>query len=73
MCIRDRVSTTQSAPSYTQNNNGPAASGFAVVSTDNAMNETTPVPEGAITIKGNNGDYDGLVGLGTLDLSLIHI
>ena len=62
-----KVSTTQSAPSYTQNNNGPAASGFAVVSTDNAMNETTPVPEGAITIKGNNGDYDGLVGLGTLD------
>ena len=59
-------STSSAAPSYSQNNNGPAASGFAVVSTDNAMDNTTPKPEGTIIIKGN-GSYTGLVGLGALD------
>ena len=59
-------STATGEPSYSQNNNGPAASGFAVVSTDNAMNNTTPKPEGTIIIKGN-GSYTGLVGLGALE------
>ena len=59
-------STSSAAPSYSQNNNGSAASGFAVVSTDNAMNNTTPKPEGTIIIKGN-GSYTGLVGLGALE------
>ena len=60
------VKTTAAKSSYTQDNNGPAASGFAVVSTDNAMNGATPKPEGTIIIKGN-GSYTGLVGLGALE------
>ena len=60
------VEATVKTPSYSQNNNGPAASGFAVVSTDNAMNGATPKPEGTIIIKGN-GSYTGLVGLGALE------
>ena len=59
-------STATGAPSYNQDNNGSAASGFAVVSTDNAMNNATPKPEGTITIKGN-GKYTGPVGLGSLE------
>ena len=59
-------STATGEPSYSQDNNGPAASGFAVVSTDNAMNGATPKPEGTIIIKGN-GSYTGLVGLGALE------
>ena len=59
-------STATGEPSYSQNNDGPAASGFAVVSTDNAMDNTTPKPEGTIIIKGN-GSYTGLVGLGALE------
>lgn len=59
-------STSSAAPSYSQNNNGSAASGFAVVSTDNAMNNTTPKPEGTITITGS-GKYTGPVGLGALE------
>ena len=59
-------STSSAAPSYSQNNNGSAASGFAVVSTDNAMNNTTPKPEGTITITGD-GNYNGPVGLGALE------
>ena len=47
--------------SYTQNNNGSTTNGFAVVSTDNATNNTTPKPEGTITI--NGGSYTGLIGL----------
>ena len=47
--------------SYTQNNNGSTTNGFAVVSTDNATNNTMPRPEGTITIKG--GSYTGLIGL----------
>ena len=60
------ISTSNIAPSYTQNNNGPAASGFAVVSTDNAMQSNTPKPEGTIIVKGE-GKYTGPVGLGSLE------
>lgn len=59
------VKTTTDALSYKQDNNGPAASGFAVVSTDNAVNGATPAPEGTITIKGN-GKYNGSIGLASL-------
>ena len=59
------VSTTAEDASYKQDNNGPAGSGFAVVSTDNAMNNVTPKPEGTIIIKGT-GKYTGPVGLGSL-------
>ena len=59
------VEATVKTPSYTQDNNGPAGSGFAVVSTDNAMNKVTPKPEGTVIIKGD-GKYTGLVGLGSL-------
>lgn len=59
------VSTTAKDASYKQDNNGPAGSGFAVVSTDNAMNNVTPKPEGTIIIKGA-GQYTGPVGLGSL-------
>ena len=47
--------------SYTQNNNGSTTNGFAVVSTDNATNNTMPKPEGTIAI--NGGSYTGLIGL----------
>ena len=60
------ISTSNIAPSYTQNDNGPAASGFAVVSTDNAMQSNTPKPEGTIIVKGE-GKYTGPVGLGSLE------
>ncbi len=60
------VSTTAKDASYKQDNNGPAGSGFAVVSTDNAMNNVTPKPEGTIIIKGT-GKYTGPVGLGSLE------
>ena len=50
--------------SYTQNNNGSTTNGFAVVSTDNATNNTMPKPEGTITI--NGGSYTGLIGLNKL-------
>ena len=59
------VSATAKDASYKQDNNGPAGSGFAVVSTDNAMNNVTPKPEGTIIIKGT-GKYTGPVGLGSL-------
>lgn len=61
------VVATTKEPSYTQNNNGMAALGFAVVSTDNATGNATPKPEGTITITGADGSYTGLVGLGFLD------
>ena len=51
--------------SYTQNNNGSTTNGFAVVSTDNATNNTMPKPEGTITI--NGGSYTGLIGLHSFD------
>ena len=60
------ISTSDAAPSYTQNDNGPAASGFAVVSTDNATQGNTPKPEGTIIVKGE-GKYTGPVGLGSLE------
>ena len=50
--------------SYVQNNNGSTTNGFAVVSTDNATNNTMPKPEGTITI--NGGSYTGLIGLHSL-------
>ena len=59
------VKTTAAKSNYTQNNNGPASSGFAVVSTDNATQGVTPKPEGSIIIKGE-GKYTGPVGLGSL-------
>ena len=59
------VSTIKNTPSYKQENNGPAASGFAVVSTDNAMGGTTPAPKGTITVSGE-GNYVGAIGIGTL-------
>ena len=56
------IATVDSAnASYTQNNNGSTTNGFAVVSTDNATNDTMPKPEGTITI--NGGSYTGLIGL----------
>lgn len=61
------VEATVKTPSYTQNNNGPAGVGFAVVSTDNAKNGDTPKPEGKITVTGENGHYIGPVGLGSLE------
>lgn len=60
------VTATDKNPSYNQDNNGPAASGFAVVSTDNAVNGVTPAPAGTIIVKGENGNYTGPVGLGSL-------
>ena len=61
------VSTTATEASYPGNNNGPAASGFAVVSTDNTVDKAvTPKPEGTVTITGANGNYTGPVGLGSL-------
>ena len=59
------VEATVKTPSYNKNNNGMTALGFAVVSTDNAMNSATPKPEGTITITGD-GKYTGPVGLGSL-------
>ena len=59
------VEATVKEPSYSKNNNGMTALGFAVVSTDNAMNNATPKPEGTVTITGK-GNYTGLVGLGAL-------
>lgn len=61
------VEATVETPRYTQNNNGPAGVGFAVVSTDNAKNGETPKPEGKITVTGENGHYTGPVGLGSLE------
>ena len=61
------VEATVKTPSYTQNNNGPAGVGFAVVSTDNAKNGETPKPEGKITVTGEKGHYTGPVGLGSLE------
>ena len=60
------IATVDSAnASYTQNNNGSTTNGFAVVSTDNATNDTMPKPEGTITI--NGGSYTGLIGLHSFD------
>lgn len=61
------VEATAKNPSYSQNNNGMTALGFAVVSTDNAKDDKTPVPAGTVTITGTKGKYTGLVGLGALE------
>ena len=59
------IATVDSAnASYNQNNNGSTTNGFAVVSTDNATNNSIPKPEGTITI--NGGSYTGLIGLHSL-------
>ena len=60
------VTATAETPSYTQDDNGAATTGFAVVSTDNTTHAATPAPKGTITIRGANGSYTGLVGLGAL-------
>ena len=60
------VEATAKTPSYSKNNNGMTALGFAVVSTDNSKDGVTPVPAGTVTITGDNGNYTGLVGLGAL-------
>ena len=59
------VGATVADPSYKQDDNGPAGSGFAVVSTDNAVKNATPKPAGTVIIKGD-GKYTGPVGLGSL-------
>ena len=60
------VTATAETPSYTQDDNGAATTGFAVVSTDNTTGAAMPEPKGKITIQGANGSYTGLVGLGAL-------
>ncbi len=67
LTMQDCTVTATGTLSYTQNDNGPTANGFAVVSTDNATNNTMPKPKGIVTIKGGSGKYTGLVGLGSLD------
>lgn len=62
-----KVTATAETPSYTQDNNGAATTGFAVVSTDNTTGSTTPAPKGTITIQGANGSYKGQVGLASLE------
>ncbi|NHM16952.1 hypothetical protein GMI69_09925 [Eggerthellaceae bacterium zg-887] len=47
-------------PTFEQYNNGSTSSGFAVVATDNTLEEA-PAPQGTIKIDG--GTYTGLVGL----------
>ena len=58
------ISVTVETPTYEQNNNGSTASGFAVVSTDNATGGTTPAPKGTIAVSGE-GNYVGAIGIGT--------
>ena len=62
-----KVTATAETPSYTQDDNGAATTGFAVVSTDNTTGATTPAPKGTITIQGANGSYKGQVGLASLE------
>ena len=59
------ISATVKTPTYEQNDNGSTASGFAVVSTDNATGGTTPAPKGTIAVSGE-GNYVGAIGIGTL-------
>ena len=61
------VTATAETPSYTQDDNGAATTGFAVVSTDNTTGAATPAPKGKITIQGANGSYKGQVGLASLE------
>ena len=62
-----KVKATAETPSYTQDDNGAATTGFAVVSTDNTTGAATPAPKGTITIQGANGSYKGQVGLASLE------
>ena len=61
------VTATAETPSYTQDDNGAATTGFAVVSTDNTTGAATPAPKGTITIQGANSSYKGQVGLASLE------
>ena len=61
------VTATAETPSYTQDDNGAATTGFAVVSTDNTTGAATPAPMGTITIQGADGSYKGQVGLASLE------
>ena len=63
LTLEDCTVTATGALSYEQNNNGPAASGCAVVATDNTMKPTEPAPNGIITITGEKGRYTGPIGL----------
>lgn len=65
LTMENCIVTATGTPSFEQNNNGPATSGFAVVSTDNTMSPNTPAPDGKTTITGNKGSYTGLIGLRT--------
>ena len=65
LTMEDCTVTATGDPSFKQNNNGPATSGFAVVSTDNTMEPTAPAPAGTVSITGGKGLYTGLVGLRT--------
>ena len=65
LTMEDCTVTATGNPSFQQNNNGPATSGFAVVSTDNTMEPTAPAPAGTVSITGGKGLYTGLVGLRT--------
>ena len=65
LTMDDCTVTATGTPSFKQNNNGPATSGFAVVSTDNTMEPSAPAPDGKTTITGNKGSYTGLIGLRT--------
>ena len=62
-----KVTATAETPSYTQDDNGAATTGFAVVSTDNTTGAATPAPKGTITIQGADGSYKGQVGLASLE------
>ena len=62
-----KVTAKAETPSYTQDDNGAATMGFAVVSTDNTTGAATPAPKGTITIQGANGSYKGQVGLASLE------
>ena len=47
--------------SYEKNNNGSTAQGFAIVATDNTMDQEAADPQGKISI--NGGNYVGTIGL----------
>ena len=64
LTLEDCDVTATGTPSFVQNNNGPEANGFAVVVTDNSVNDEKAEPMGTITIK--SGNYQGLIGLENL-------
>ena len=64
LTLEDCNVTATGTPSFAQNNNGPEANGFAIVVTDNSVNDEKAEPMGTITIK--SGNYQGLIGLENL-------